>query len=263
MKMKKNLLLPILFLSSLSNQSLFPADAVVESPTTTVPIEVTVAAEKGAAISPSFLKKFNSLEKIKNVLQQKLNCLILDETQCSEIDQIFVHYALGFTLGAAIPILVIYELLTKYNAVSSPSKALLAQALAELILVIIGLRGAAVIPYTHRINNVINTAFFVLLDIVGIAQQAQKEPSRLFIFKALGNYLAMNIKCIWSTSYCQPSLAEGATVKISPLERRKILYFWLGLLSGITARKAIGIAREKIYEIQIILDPRKYMMGAM
>ncbi len=101
-------------------------------------------------------------------------------------------------------------------------------------------------------GKVFKNAFLLAMDAAGVASTVytSKDSLPIGILRALLSYIAMNIKCIWSESYCQPSLTkriESSTPPFSPSERRSGLYFLLGYISGklLTLRKTDIMRMQK------------------
>lgn len=224
--MKKNYVHALLLVGLLLNTSLFSA-APMEDRNITIQIA-------GETKRPPFVKKINSLESAKRLLQQKAHCLLSDSTECTGTDRLALNYAFGFAAGFALDVDLVSSALSSSGAVKNEKVRDLAQVLVELTL----LKGALLRPMLTRLSILLGTAFFVIADIAGIVQQTQAASSRFFFLKAVGNYIAMNAKCAWAESYCERSLlkAEGG-LALTPFARRAVLFFWMGYVSGLAAKK--------------------------
>lgn len=222
-----------------------------------VTLEITKVSSQANTMKPALVRAITNLETAKRWVQQKINCLVFDEESCTKTDVLITNYALGFAMAASLPIHMFGEALYRSGKTSNVNLLFLAQFAAELILGAAGLKGTALQPYISGLRTRITSAYILMADAAGIIQQT---PGTSFAFlKALGNYLAMNTKCIWSESYCEQSLYQSENgITISPFGRRLALYYWLGVASGMAwraipfkkltgaARKAVSTAKQKL-----------------
>ncbi len=248
----------ILFIGLLYSAALVPADLSDKQ----IKQELTDIKTQTNQTSPATIKKMNSIEKVINFLDKQLYCLGFGG-KCSPRTRTVANYALGFAWGYSAPIDTVPRLIKFALKKNIENKKAIAasQIMGEAVLSLAGLKGIVFTPYTSAIREVIITAIFAISDIKAAVDVSRQQESVFTFIKEMSKIVAANAKCIWSESYCQTheknftqgvtnfthEIASNAALVVSGLSeseitpaavKRNALYFWLGYLSGVTAKKA-------------------------
>lgn len=227
--MKKNIIMLLLSTISLS---LVASEQAIKA-------DLSNLKKQNKDITPLHVKAINTVEKAVKTLDHLAFCLITGK-KCTPQDRLSISYSLGFAIGASYNIYPIARLLAKHNIAEKQWTRAAGQLSAEMAFAAANLRGTLLTPLTSAFQHAILSAIFLIGDIKQAVATAMERESVLMFLKQLTTYLARNVQCIWSESYCQiVGWPVEEDLKITPAAKREALYFWLGVISGFLVKKGI------------------------